>query len=249
MILFSHICKTFNPGKEDEVRALKPIDLEIQRGDFVIIVGSNGSGKSTLLNLLQGSEMADEGKILINNKDIGHLAEHKRSRFISRVFQNPSMGIAAELTVLENFRLAAIRTKSKSVFIGNDASFRKRAEEKIKTLDLGLEKKLDQRMGSLSGGQRQALTLLMAVMDETKVLLMDEPTAALDPRSSEVIMQLTEKLQTEMQLTVLLVTHDMKSAHRYGNRLIQFKEGQISKDLKEQDKKSLSLPELWQWFS
>lgn len=249
MIRFSHISKTFNPGREDEVRALKEIDLEIRKGEFVILIGSNGSGKSTLLNLLQGSIMADEGKIMISDQDITSLPEHKRSRFISRVFQNPSMGIAAELTVLENFRLAAIRTKSKSLVLGNNSGFRKKTEEKIKRLGLGLEKKLDQRMGSLSGGQRQALTLLMAVMDDTEVLLMDEPTAALDPRSSAVIMELTEQLHKELQLTILLVTHDMKDAHRYGNRLIQFREGRISRDLKEQEKKSLALSELWEWFS
>ncbi len=223
--------------------------MEISKGDFLIMVGSNGSGKSTFLNLLQGSDYADHGSITINGKDISKLAEHKRSKFISRVFQNPAMGIAGELTVLENFRLAAIRTRSKTLTVGNNYDFRRKTEEKIKTLGLGLEKKIDQRMGSLSGGQRQALTLLMSVMDHTEVLLMDEPTAALDPASSKAIMELTEKLHKDLGLTVLLVTHDMKDAQQYGNRIIQFKEGRINKDLKEQEKKSLTLAELWQWFS
>ena len=248
MIAIKQLTKKYNIGEENEVVALSALDLELKEGDFVMIVGSNGSGKSTLMNLLLGVTKPTSGKILVDGNDISGLAQHRRSKWISMVFQNPSNGTASELTILENFRLASLRTQVKGLKIGMDAKFREKVFELVSTLGMGLEKKLDQPMGSLSGGQRQALTLLMGVIDDTKILLMDEPTSALDPRSSEIIIKLAEKINLEKGITILFVTHSMKDALQYGNRLLMFHSGKIKKDIKADEKKRLTLSNLYDWF-
>lgn len=249
MIQIQNISKVYNKGQDDEVRALHQVSLDIQKGEFVVIVGTNGSGKSTMLNMLLGTSMPTEGSIVINGNDITALPQYKRSQRISMVFQNPAHGTAPDLTVLENFRLAALRARSKGLTIGISDDFRKKVIEKVATLGMGLENKLDQLMGSLSGGQRQALTLLMGVMDETDILLMDEPTAALDPKSSQVVMQLADKINKEMGITILLITHSMKDALNFGDRLLMFHGGQIVRDIRQQEKNALQLSDLQEWFS
>jgi len=248
MLIIKNITKVFNKGKEDEVQALKGLSFQINDGEFVVIVGENGSGKTTLLNLIQGTEMPTNGKIEINNKDITALAGYKRSRFVSRVFQNPNSGVAPDLSVLNNFRLAALRSKRKNLLIGNNNAFQQKAKEKIATLGMGLENKINQPIGSLSGGQRQALTLLMSVMDDTDILLMDEPTAALDPKSAQVILALADKLNKEMGLTILFITHSLKDAQQFGNRLLHFKDGKIIRDINAEEKKRLTLQNIYEWF-
>ncbi len=249
MIHIQNISKIYNKGNEDEVSALKDVSIEIPQGEFVVIIGTNGSGKSTMLNLLLGTQTPTHGNILVNNNDITALPEYKRSKWISMVFQNPAHGTAPELSILENFRLASLRAGKKKLSIGINDDFRKTVEEKVASLRMGLEKKLEQPMGSLSGGQRQALTLLMGVMDKTDILLMDEPTAALDPKSSQVVMQLADKINKELGITIVLVTHSMKDALQYGNRLLMFHGGGIMRDLISTDKSQLQLSQVQEWFS
>ncbi len=249
MIHIKNISKIYNKGKEDEVSALRDISIEIPQGEFVVIIGTNGSGKSTILNLLLGATTPTHGNVIVNNIDITALPEYKRSKWISMVFQNPAHGTAPELSILENFRLASLRAGKKKLSIGINDGFRKTVKEKVASLGMGLENKLEQPMGSLSGGQRQALTLLMGVMDKTDILLMDEPTAALDPKSSQVVMQLADKINKELGITIVLVTHSMKDALQYGNRLLMFHGGSIMRDLNKTDKSQLQLSSLQAWFS
>ena len=248
MIRIENVSKVFNAGNVDEVSALKNVSLEIEAGSFVVIVGSNGSGKSTLLNLILGSFFPTSGKIFINENNITELPGHERSKWISMVFQNPANGTAPDLSILENFRLAALRSSNKTMKIGIDNGFVELVREKIKKLDMGLEDKLNQPMGSLSGGQRQALTLLMGVMDKTDVLLMDEPTAALDPKSAHKIMQLAKEINASLGITIVLITHNLKDALQYGNRLLMFKSGVIEKDVYKEEKQRLTLNEMYDWF-
>jgi putative ABC transport system ATP-binding protein len=249
MIQLQHIHKTFNSGKANEVKALKDISLSIKEKEFAVIVGSNGSGKTTLLNLIAGAELCSKGNIFIDNNDVTTLPEYKRSKWIARVFQNPLSGTAPDLSIIDNFRLASLRTQTKKLSIGVDTAFKNKVKEKIALLNMGLENKIAQPMGTLSGGQRQALTLLMSVMDETKILLLDEPTAALDPRSANTISQTADWLIKEYQLTAVLITHNLKEAHQYGNRLIQMSEGIILKDLNTEQKNNLVLNDLFGWFA
>jgi len=249
MIEIKNISKTFNKGTADEIAALKNLNLKINEGDFITVVGFNGSGKSTLLNLISGSLIPDNGKIFFNDVDVTQLPDFERSKYVSRIFQNPLAGTASELSIIENFRLAALRTQSKSLSIGNTKIFKESVCEKLKTLNMGLENKPTALMGSLSGGQRQALTLLMSVMDESKILLLDEPTAALDPKSATIVMELAEKIIREGNLTALLVTHRMKDAINYGNRLIMMKEGQVENDYSKADKSTLNTDDLFRWFN
>jgi putative tryptophan/tyrosine transport system ATP-binding protein len=248
MIQIEQVSKTFNKRGSGEIKALDRISVLIPKAEFTLIVGSNGSGKSTLLNMITGSLSPDEGKISIDDQDLTRLEEHERSKWISRMFQDPKLGTAPDLSILENFRLAALRTHSKTMRIGTGEAFRKIVREKISMINLGLEHKLDQPMGTLSGGQRQALALVMAIMDDSKVLLMDEPTAALDPKTSVVIMELAEKIIREFKLTAVLITHDVKDVIRFGDRVIQLAEGKIRRDLKGAEKKVLTLAEIVDWF-
>ncbi|MBK7851377.1 MAG: ATP-binding cassette domain-containing protein [Bacteroidetes bacterium] len=249
MIELKNISKSFGSGTIHEIRALQPLSLELKDGEFVVLIGSNGSGKSTLFNLLAGSVKSDTGSILINGKDITHLPDHKRSRYISRIFQNPLSGTAPELSILENFRLASLRTQKKGLSVGSNKLFKKEVKEQVASLNLGLEDKIDQPMGTLSGGQRQALTLLMATMDRTDILLMDEPTAALDPGTSALLMELASKIAHEKGLTTLLITHQVKEVLKYGDRLIQLKSGKILRDLNKAQKRELEVNEVMSWFS
>jgi putative ABC transport system ATP-binding protein len=248
MISLQHIRKVFNKGKLNEVIALQDVSLQINKAEFVVIIGANGSGKTTLLNIMEGAEMPTAGSVEINGTDVTKLPEYKRSRWIARVFQNPNNGTAPDLTILDNFRLAALRTQQKNMIIGVNVAFKKKVQEKIASLGMGLENKINQSMGNLSGGQRQALTLLMSVMDDTDILLLDEPTAALDPKSALVVLNLAEKLNKELGITTVLITHNLKDAQQYGNRLIQMHEGKILKDLDAPAKEKLLLLHMYEWF-
>lgn len=249
MIALQHITKVFNRGEVNEVIALKDVSLSINKGEFVIVVGSNGSGKSTLFNVIAGAETPTNGKVIIDDKDVTRLAEYKRSQWIARVFQNPLSGTAPDLSIIDNFRLAALRTGSKKLVIGVNEAFKKTVREKIATLGMGLENKIEQQMGSLSGGQRQALTLLMSVMDKTDILLLDEPTAALDPRSANTILQTADALIRQYNLTAILITHNLKDAFQYGTRLVQMNEGSVLRDLDREQKAALKQTDLFEWFS
>lgn len=248
MIQIADLHKTFNRGKANQVNAVNGIDLTINDEEYVVIVGSNGSGKTTLLNLISGSIVSSSGTIHIDGHDVTKLADYRRSKWIARVFQNPMSGTASELSILDNFRLAAIRTKVKGLNIGVTEAFKRNVKEKIATLGMGLENKVEQPIGTLSGGQRQALTLLMSVMDECKILLLDEPTAALDPKSAEIVISIADKLTTEFKLTTILITHNLKDAYNHGARIIQMGEGLILKDIDTIRKKELKLNDLFEWF-
>jgi len=248
MIALHNIHKVFNKGKANQVDAVNGIDLKINDGEFLVIVGSNGSGKTTLLNLISGSVLPTSGTVNIDINDVTDLPDYKRSQWIARVFQNPVSGTASDLSILDNFRLAAIRTKPKGLSVGVNDAFKKQVKEKIATLGMGLENKIEQLMGTLSGGQRQALTLLMSIMDNCKVLLLDEPTAALDPRSAEVVMKTADKLIKDFDLTAILITHNLKDAFSYGSRIIQMGEGVILKDIDTKKKSALKQTDLFDWF-
>lgn len=248
MLNLTHLKKHFNKGTPNEVLALDDCTLTIEKGEFVLLVGSNGSGKSTLLNLVAGAYFPDEGNIYIEGTNVTRLKDYQRSKFIARVFQDPMAGTAADLSIIDNFRLAALRTKRKTFKTGVNDSFKMKVSDRLSILELGLENKLDTLVGKLSGGQRQALTLLMSVMDESKILLLDEPTAALDPKSAEKIMKIAEKVIQELNLTAMLVTHNMHYAVSYGTRLLMLQQGQVIKDYPSALKKKLLVSELYSWF-
>ena len=249
MIKIGHVHKIFNPGKSNQVNAVNGIDLQIKTEEFLVIVGANGSGKTTLLDMVAGSVFPSSGSIEIDGQNVTKLPDYERSQWIARVFQNPLSGTASELSILDNFRLAAIRTKPKGLSIGINPTFKNQAREKISTLGMGLENKIEQQMGTLSGGQRQALTLLMSVMDSCKVLLLDEPTAALDPRSAEIVMRTAQELIKDYRLTAILITHNLKDAFNYGNRIILMGEGHVKIDLDADKKAALKQTDLFDWFS
>ncbi len=249
MIKFTDISKTFNAGTPQEVRALKDINLTIAREEFVVIVGANGSGKSTLLNAIAGTIIPSHGSISIDGTTVTQWDDYRRSRWVARIFQDPFLGTASELSILDNFRLAAIRTKKKGLSIGINSKFKELVKERIALLGLGLEDKLEQQMGTLSGGQRQALTLIMAIMDDAKILLLDEPSAALDPKTSEIIMQKAARIIIDFKLTSILITHNLKDASSYGNRILLMREGRIINDLKSEAKAKLGIKGLQDWFA
>ncbi len=248
MIKLQHINKTFHKGLSNETVALRDVSLQINQSEYVVIVGANGSGKSTLLNLIAGTFFPDNGNIHIDDTDVTSWKDYKRSKFIARIFQNPLQGTAPDLSVLDNFRLAALRTQPKKLITGINKKFEQLVKEHISILKLGLENKINQPMGTLSGGQRQALTLVMGTMDTCKLLLMDEPTAALDPRSAALVMEKASDIIATNKLTTILVTHNMKDALNYGNRIIQMKEGIVERDLSNEHKTKLVAEELYRWF-
>ena len=249
MIQIKDVHKVFNAGKPNQVNAINGISLNIKAGEFVVIIGANGSGKSTLLDVIAGSVFPNSGSITIDGQDVTKLPDYKRSRWIARVFQNPISGTASDLSILDNFRLAAIRTRPKGLSIGINETFKNQVKEKISALGMGLENKIEQPMGTLSGGQRQALTLLMSVIDSCKLLLLDEPTAALDPRSAEIVMRTADELIKDYKLTAILITHNLKDAYNYGNRIIQMSEGLVLKDLDTGLKSKLRQTDLFDWFA
>ena len=249
MIRLAGVSKTYNPRQPGEVRALFPVDLDIPRGSFTVLVGGNGSGKSTLLNLIAGSLRPSTGQVWIDGHEVSALAEYRRARWIARVFQNPLAGTAASLSIVDNFRLAALRTRAKGLRIGVTATFRARVRERVASLGLGLEDKLDRAMGTLSGGQRQALTLVMAVMDHTDILLLDEPTAALDPGAATVVLDTACQLIARHGLTAIMVTHNLQHALHSGNRLIHMAGGRVVHDLEGAEKAALAPEALQQWFA
>ena len=240
---------TFHQGTAREVNALKHINLAIEKGSFTLLLGSNGSGKSTLLNILAGTLFPNSGKILLDGKELQGIPAHRRSPFIARVFQNPTLGTAPDLSLLDNFRLATLRTHSKGFKIGINSAFRKKVADHISILNLGLETRLDQLMGSFSGGQRQALSLLMATFDTLDLLLLDEPTAALDPRSADLVLNLANRIIKEKNLTAIMVTHELQHCIKVGDRIIQLDQGEVIRDISATQKSSLRLEEVFAWFS
>ncbi len=248
MISLEGVSKVFSRDGVTLVPALHPLSLEFPQGTFTVLVGANGSGKSTLLDLIAGAQPPTSGRVLLGGRDVTRLAEHRRSTWIARVFQNPLAGTAGELSILENFRLAALRTRRKTLVIGVNEAFRAQVRERITGLGMGLEDKLEQPMGTLSGGQRQALTLLMSTMDRTDVLLLDEPTAALDPGSARVVLDTAARVIREQGLTAVMVTHNLGEALALGDRLIQLERGRLARDLDSAAKGRLSHGEIADWF-
>ena len=248
MILFNDISKTFNPNTDAENVLYQDLNLEVNDGEFVAIIGSNGSGKSTLFNILCGQIPADSGTVEFDGKNISKEKTYQRFKEISRVYQDPVAGTSPSLTILENLSLAYNKGKLMNLQKGVQKDKIKFFKELLSELNLGLENKLDSKVGQLSGGQRQALSLLMALMNEPKVLLLDEHTAALDPKSSDIIIKLTEKMIENRQITTMMVTHNLQHALDYGNRLIMFHGGKIIFDVKGADKKALTRDDLISLF-
>lgn len=249
MLEINNLCKTFNPGTIHEKAALKNLSLKLNDGDFVTVIGGNGAGKSTMLNAIAGVFGVDAGSIVIGGVDVTHLPEFKRASYIGRVFQDPMMGTAATMQIEENLALAARRGQHRSLRKGITVSEREEYREQLKILDLGLENRLTAKVGLLSGGQRQALTLLMATLRKPKLLLLDEHTAALDPKTAEKVLSATDKIVEKDHLTTLMITHNMRDAIAHGNRLIMMYEGRIVVDVSGEEKKKLTVEQLLNLFS
>ena len=249
MLELKQIYKTFNPGTINEKRALNGVSLTLDDGDFVTVIGGNGAGKSTLLNAMAGTFPVDGGTISIGGIDVPRLPEHKRAKYIGRVFQDPMMGTAATMQIEENLALAARRGQRRGLKAGITAKERKEYQELLKILDLGLEDRLTAKVGLLSGGQRQALTLLMASLVKPKLLLLDEHTAALDPKTAAKVLDATEKIVQRDRLTTLMITHNMRDAIAHGNRLIMMYEGRVAVDVSGEEKKNLTVEQLLSLFS
>ncbi len=244
MLDVQNVYKTFNPGTVNEKAALRGVSLTLNDGDFVTVIGGNGAGKSTLLNAVAGVWPVDSGSISIGGTDVTKLPEHKRARYIGRVFQDPMMGTAATMQIEENLALAARRGRKRTLRPGIGRDEREEYRELLKILDLGLEDRLTSKVGLLSGGQRQALTLLMATLRKPDLLLLDEHTAALDPKTAAKVLDATERIVGRDRLTTLMITHNMKDAIVHGNRLIMMYEGRIALDIKGEDKKKLTVEQL-----
>ena len=248
MLEIKNVYKTFNAGTVNEKVALKGLDLTLEDGDFVTVIGGNGAGKSTMLNAVAGVWPIDMGKILIDGQDVTRLSEHQRAKYIGRVFQDPMMGTAATMGIEENLALAARRGAARSLRTGITKKEREEYYELLKTLDLGLEDRMTSKVGLLSGGQRQAVTLLMATLKKPKLLLLDEHTAAVDPKTAAKVLALSEKIVQENHLTTLMITHNMKDAIKYGNRLIMMYEGRVIYDVRGEEKANLQVSDLLQRF-
>ena len=249
MLELKNIHKTFNPGTVNAKKALNGLNLILEDGDFVTVIGGNGAGKSTMLNMIAGTYTPDEGQILLDGRDITKLPEHKRAQYLGRVFQDPMMGTAATMQIEENLALADRRGKGRGLKVGITRANRESYREQLKILDLGLEARMTAKVGLLSGGQRQALTLLMATLQKPKLLLLDEHTAALDPKTAEKVLEATERIVTKHNLTTLMITHNMRDAIRYGNRLIMMYDGHVVVDVSGEDKKQLTVEHLLTLFS
>ena len=241
MLSISHISKTFNPGTEDAKKALNDLSLEVGKGDFITIIGANGAGKSTLFNAIAGSFITDSGSITLEGRDITLMAEHKRARIIGRLFQDPMRGTAPGMTVEENLALAAGHGGWLSAVSKAD---KKAFRDRVALLNMGLEDRMSQPVGLLSGGQRQALTLMMATINPPKVLLLDEHTAALDPATAEKVLELTNQIVDDNGLTCLMITHNMQSALELGNRTIMMDRGQVVMDISGKDRDGVTVADL-----
>ena len=244
MLKIHDVHKTFNKGTINEKVALDGVNLNLNPGDFVTIIGGNGAGKSTTLNAIAGVWDIDEGEIIIDGDDITRLTEHKRARYLGRVFQDPMTGTAATMSIEENMAIAARRGESRGFRWGITKKEREQYKEQLKMLGLGLEERLSTKVGLLSGGQRQAVTLLMAALKKPKLLLLDEHTAALDPKTAAKVLEISDKLIEENHLTAMMVTHNMKDAIAHGNRLIMMHEGKIIYDVSGEEKKKLHVSDL-----
>ena len=248
MLTITNVRKTFNKGTINEKKALNGINLHLESGDFVTIIGGNGAGKSTMLNMIAGVYPIDSGKIVIDGINISREPEHRRAKYIGRVFQDPMRGTEANMEIQENLAMALRRGKIRGLGWGirnNEKDYYRTA---LAQLDLGLQTRMTSKVGLLSGGQRQALTLLMATLQKPKLLLLDEHTAALDPKTARKVLELTEKIVNEQELTALMVTHNMKDAIQIGNRLIMMHEGRIIYDVSGEDKKKLQVEDLLEKF-
>ena len=249
MLEIKEIWKTFNAGTVNEKQALRGVSLTLNDGDFCTVIGGNGAGKSTMLNAVAGTFPVDAGTISIGGIDVTHLPEFKRAKFIGRVFQDPMMGTAPTMQIDENLALAARRGQSRGLKWGITKAEKEQYQEMLRKLDLGLEDRLTSKVGLLSGGQRQALTLLMASLQRPKLLLLDEHTAALDPKIAAKVLELSDRIVAENHLTTMMVTHNMKDAIAHGNRLIMMYNGRIVIDVSGEEKKKLTVPQLLELFS
>ena len=249
MLEIKDVYKTFNPGTINEKLALNGVNLTLNDGDFVTVIGGNGAGKSTLLNMITGVYPVDCGNIIIDGTDITRLPEHKRAKYFGRVFQDPMTGTAAGMQIEENLALASRRGKARTLRFGIRKSEREEYRNMLKKLGLGLEDRLTSKVGLLSGGHRQAITLLMAAMQNPKLLLLDEHTAALDPQTAAKVLQITEEIVSEKNITTLMITHNMKDAIRLGNRLIMMDKGQVIYDISGAEKKNLKVSDLMDLFA
>ena len=249
MLEIKNVFKTFNAGTINEKRALNGVNLTLNDGDFVTVIGGNGAGKSTLMNAIAGVFGVDSGHIIIDGVDVTALPEYKRAQYIGRVFQDPMMGTAATMQIEENLALAARRGAKRTLRIGITKAEREAYREQLKILGLGLEARLTAKVGLLSGGQRQALTLLMATLKKPKLLLLDEHTAALDPKTAEKVLEATERIVAKDKLTTVMITHNMRDAIAHGNRLIMMYDGKILIDVSGEEKKNLTVEQLLDLFS
>ncbi len=249
MLKIDNIVKVFNAGTVNEKTALNGLSLHLDEGDFCTVIGGNGAGKSTMLNAVAGVFQVDQGSIVIDGVDVTKLPEHKRAKYIGRVFQDPMTGTAATMQIEENLALAKRRGKKRSLRPGITKAEREEYRELLKILDLGLEDRLTSKVGLLSGGQRQALTLLMASLVKPKLLLLDEHTAALDPKTAAKVLEATEKIVNRDHLTTLMITHNMKDAIAHGNRLIMMKDGQVILNICGEEKKKLTVEDLLEKFN
>lgn len=249
MLKVEQVIKVFGHGTINEKVALNGLNLSLEKGDFVTVIGGNGAGKSTMLNSVAGVYPVDAGKIIIDGVDVTHLSEHKRAAYLGRVFQDPMMGTAADMTIEENLAMAARRGKKRTLRWYITAKERKEYKELLSQLELGLESRLTHKVGLLSGGQRQALTLLMATLQKPKILLLDEHTAALDPKTAAKVLELSAKLIQDNNLTAMMVTHNMNDAIKYGNRLIMMNEGQILYEVGGEQKQQLQKEDLIALFA
>ena len=249
MLELHQVCKTFNPGTVNEKAALNHLSLTLEEGDFVTVIGGNGAGKSTMLNAISGVWPVDAGTVRIDGVDVTELSEHQRAVYLGRVFQDPMVGTAGNMTIEENLALAARRGEKRTLRWGIKKSEREQFKELLRPLGLGLEDRLTAKVGLLSGGQRQALTLLMASLKKPKVLLLDEHTAALDPKTAAKVLELSDQIVEEHKLTTLMVTHNMKDAIAHGNRLIMLDAGRVILDIRGEEKQRLTVPELLARFT
>ena len=244
MLEVIHVSKTFNKGTINEKRALVDVSLTLESGEFVTVIGGNGAGKSTLLNAVAGSWPIDDGAIILDNKNITGMPEHKRAPLIGRVFQDPMIGTAPNMTLQENLALAYRRGKRRTLKWGITASEKEEYRSRLATLNLGLEDRMNTKVGLLSGGQRQAVTLLMAALQKPKLLLLDEHTAALDPKTAEKVLDFSDRIVKEYELTTLMITHNMTDAIEHGNRLIMMDGGEIVFDIRGEEKANLKKEDL-----